>query len=440
MKSIRLRDSTKQETSLIKSKTDTIPNGEKKQKSKSSRTFNNIISGHTWSDTTGFSFNFGGLIDLENLSFNTVDGFVYGLDFRISKSWKKNRSFTFAPEVKWAFSREKPMVRFSSFYSFNRMKQMQLFLTGGTSSRDISTGGSINPWLNSISSLFFKRNYLKLYDSRYLTFGYRTEITNGLNFELSVGYNNRRLLDNNTKFAIVKSSREYSDNIPDNSYLDSTSNPIYALRNQNHFYFTANIVYTPRQRYRIYNETKVSRGSDWPTFVLTWKHGLNEFPDSLGGNKHFDMIRFEVSKLHNVGAFTEFRWRVSAGGIINKNSLSYFDFFHFNSQPIPVLLDNYQNAFKLPAYYSLSTPEFFGEAHIKYTTPYLVLKYLPGLSKTLMRENLSLSYLGSKFHNNYYEIGYSITEVFLFGEIGVYVGFEDLRYKSVGVKIVLKIG
>jgi hypothetical protein len=152
------------------------------------------------------------------------------------------------------------------------------------------------------------------------------------------------------------------------------------------------------------------------------------------------MIRFEVSKMHNIGAFTEFRWRVRAGGIINKNSLSYYDFFHFNSQPIPVLLDDYQDAFRLPAYYSLSTPEFFGEAHIKYTTPYLLLKYLPGLSKTLMRENLSLSYLGSKFHNNYYEIGYSITEIFLFGELGVYVGFEDLKYKSVGIRVVLKIG
>jgi hypothetical protein len=57
-----------------------------------------------------------------------------------------------------------------------------------------------------------------------------------------------------------------------------------------------------------------------------------------------------------------------------------------------------------------------------------------------MRENLSLSYLGSKFHNNYYEIGYSITEIFLFGEMGVYVGFEDLKYKSIGIRVVLKLG
>jgi hypothetical protein len=440
MNSIRLRDSVKQEISLIKSKTDTVPKGGKKEKSKFARTLNEIAFGHTWSDTTGFYFNFGGLVDQRNISFNPVDGFVYGLDFRVSKTWNKKNTLTFAPNAKWAFSRQKPMLRLTTTYSFNKMKQMQLFVNAGTTSRDISNGGSINPLLNSISSLFFKKNYLKLYESRYLTFGYRTEITNGLNLEISAGYDDRRVLENSTNFAILNSSRKYSDNIPDNSYLDSTSNPIYALHNQKHFQFVTNVTYTPRQRYRIYSGTKVNRGSDWPTFTLSWRHGLNEFPDSVGGNKHFDMIRFEVSKMHNIGAFTEFRWRVRAGGLINKNSLSYYDFFHFNSQPIPILLDDYQDAFRLPAYYSLSTPEFFGEAHIKYTTPYLLLKYLPGLSKTLMRENLSLSYLGSKFHNNYYEIGYSITEIFLFGELGVYVGFEDLKYKSVGIRVVLKLG
>jgi hypothetical protein len=92
----------------------------------------------------------------------------------------------------------------------------------------------------------------------------------------------------------------------------------------------------------------------------------------------------------------------------------------------------------IPAFYSLSTPEFYGEVHLKYTTPYLLLKLLPGLSNTLMRENISLSWLGSRYHKNYTEIGYSISEILLLGEIGVYVGFEDIKYKSAGAKLVLR--
>ena len=95
-----------------------------------------------------------------------------------------------------------------------------------------------------------------------------------------------------------------------------------------------------------------------------------------------------------------------------------------------------QDAFMIPAYYSMSTPEFYGEVHVKYTTPYLLIKLLPVLSNTLMSENLSFSYLGSRFHKNYTEFGYSISEFLFLGEIGVYVGFEDLKYKSVGGKLV----
>jgi hypothetical protein len=56
-----------------------------------------------------------------------------------------------------------------------------------------------------------------------------------------------------------------------------------------------------------------------------------------------------------------------------------------------------------------------------------------------MRENLSISYLGSRYHKNYTELGYSITELFLLGEVGVYVGFDDLKFRSVGVRLVLKL-
>jgi hypothetical protein len=55
-----------------------------------------------------------------------------------------------------------------------------------------------------------------------------------------------------------------------------------------------------------------------------------------------------------------------------------------------------------------------------------------------MRENLSLSYLGSRFHQNYTEVGYSISEIMFIGELGVYAGFNDIKYNSIGLKAVLR--
>jgi hypothetical protein len=248
----------------------------------------------------------------------------------------------------------------------------------------------------------------------------------------------RRVLENTTNFSITKSSKDYSENIPVNRYLTTGSNPINALLDQRHADLSAKVQYTPFQRYRKHDGIKIPRGSDWPTFNLTWQHGINEFSEMTDRYKQYDMIRFEASKRKEMGAFGELRWRIRTGGFLDNRSLTFYDFFHFNSQPVPILLDDYQDGFMNPAFYSLSTPELFGEVHIKYTTPYLLLKLLPVLSNTLMRENLTLSYLGALDHRNYTEIGYSLSEVMLLGEIGVYVGFEDVKYNSTGVKLILK--
>ena len=439
IKSIRQRDSLKLAASGASNKPDTAAVSGKKEKSMFLKTIRNIGMGHTWSDTTGFSFNFGGLIDLENLSFNTVDGLVYGLDLRLSKRWGDKASFSLYPELKYAFSREQLMWRLNGTFNYDRIKQREIFFRAGMTSRDISAGGSVNSLINSVTSLFLERNYMKLYENNYVAIGHRRRVAMGVMLELSAEYDHRRMLDNNTDFSFFKTDHGYSDNIPDNFFLQNEPDSMFWLRDQQHLEFVTNVTITPRQRYRVINGAKVPMGSDWPVFTLTWKHGVNEFSEFTDSWRNYDMIRFEASKHHDLGAFSEFNWRIRAAGFINSSSLTFYDFFHYNEQPLPVLIDNYQDAFRLPAYYSLSSPDLYGEVHLKYTTPYLLLKYLPGLSKTLMRENLSFSWLASDFHKSYTEIGYSITELLLLGELGVYAGFENLRYRNAGVRLVLRL-
>jgi hypothetical protein len=440
LRSIEKSDSIKNILSGIReSVTDTVSKRTGKKPGPLGKALNNLMMGHTWSDTTGFSFTNGGLIDLKNLSFNTVDGFVYGIDFRINKRLKDQKSLAFYPDVRYAFSREKIMWRVNANYSIGGMKPKQFSIRTGMTSRDIGTGGGINPLINSVTSLFMEKNYMKLYESRYLTLGYKTEIINGLTLEMSGGFENRKVPENNTSFSFLNTSREYTPNLPENEYLTSGSDIINFVVNQKHIEFVTNVTFTPYQKYRVWDGNKVPQGSDWPTLIFTWKHGANMIPSLSDNYKHFDMFRLEISQKHETGAFSELKWKAGTGGFANKRNLSYFDFFHFNPQPIRLLISNYDDAFMLPAFYSLSTPEFYGEAHLKYTTPYLLLKFLPGLSNTLIRENLWFSYLGSRFHKNYTEIGYSLSEIFFLGEAGIFVGFDDLKYKSFGVKIILRL-
>ncbi len=438
IRSIRVSDSIKSATSIKGTKADSSSTAAKKGKSKFLKALNDIGLGHTWSDTTGFSFTYGGLLAVKNLSFNTVDGFVYGMDFRISKSWKKNNSLSFFPDVRWAFSRKQVMWRINASYKFDGMKQREIFIRTGMTSKDIGNGGSINPLLNTLFTLFLNQNYLKLYQSDYFTLGYRSEIVNGLSLELTAGYEMRKVLENTTDFKIIKTDREYTGNSPVNSYLGPYADPVHALRDQDHATFAAKFTYLPRQKYRISKGNKIPLGSDWPTFSLSWEHGINDFRNAGEQVNHYDRIRAEIFRKHEIGAFSEFRWRLRAGGFIDNRNLTFYDFFHFNPQPVPVLINDYEDAFMIPSYYSMSTPELYGEVHMRYTTPYLFLKLIPGLSNTLIRENLLLSSLGSRFNPNYTEIGYSLSDIFFFLEAGINVGFENLSYKSLGAKVILK--
>jgi hypothetical protein len=437
IRTLKISDSLKIAANLKAQKTDTIPSVKIKEKGKFIKTAGLVIFGHSWSDTTGFRFNHDGLINLKSFGFNSVDGFSYGLNFNISKSWKSRNTLSLIPDMRWSFSRERLMWGVNTSYSFDRIKHRLLFIRAGNKSRDIDDEGGINQLINSLTSLLQKKNYLKLYESQYLSLGYSGEITNGLTLEFSTNYENRRVLQNNTNFSLFESSKVYSENMPVNRYLLPGSNEINALRDQRHLDFLTGISFTPFRKYRMNKGIKIPASSDWPTFELTWKHGINEFNEIHQGLRRYDMLRFEVSRSSTIGAFSNFRWRIRAAGFLDNRDLTFYDFFHINSQPFPLLLNNFEDAFMIPSFYSLSTPEFYTEVHIKYTAPYLFLKLLPVMSNTLMRENISLSYLGTRFQPNYTEIGYSISEILFIGELGVYAGFDDTKYKSVGVRAVL---
>ena len=116
--------------------------------------------------------------------------------------------------------------------------------------------------------------------------------------------------------------------------------------------------------------------------------------------------------------------------LLDNTNLPYYDFFHFNTQPLPVLFNDYNDAFMMPAYYSLSTPEAFAEVHIKYTTPYLLIKLLPVISNTLMRENLSFPILDQDSIRTTQKLDIPSANFLLVGEIGVYAGFDDLQIQK----------
>jgi len=137
----------------------------------------------------------------------------------------------------------------------------------------------------------------------------------------------------------------------------------------------------------------------------------------------------------DLGIFKDLSWSIGAGTFINNSNVHFADFKHFNTQESPVLLNREKDAFMLLEYYQFSTMDWFAEAHIKYNTPFLIVKRLPFFSKKLWKETLYASYLYQPGFKNYVELGYGLNEIFFFADAGVFAGFEDGKYERLGIKV-----
>ncbi len=408
---------------------------EKKKQSKASLFVRYALGGKRWELSKKSSLSFDGLADLKSVSFNTVDGFVIGTGMQFSSKTGEKGRLTVDPTVKYSFSREKLMWAVSANNLYNPINAGSFFARAGSYSTDFSPVG-INPFLNTVSSLFFRKNPMKLYYSTFITAGHRGDLANGLNLELSGMWEHREVLENTTSFSFFSPGEGYTVNIPDSPFTagDTEGRPALLPANHSNASFTAQLTWTPRQRYRIRNGAKLNEGSDWPTFRLSYKHGYN-YNDTLSG--HYDLLMAEISRSSQFAALSEFRWRISAGGFINGKNLQLQDLYYFNIQSSPLLLNDYEDAFHLKPYYTVASDGVFAMTHLRYTSPYLFLKRLPGLSRTMMRENLSTSVLWTPRYGFYAEAGYSVSEIFFMAEAGIYAGFRDGKYESLGFRVIL---
>jgi len=117
--------------------------------------------------------------------------------------------------------------------------------------------------------------------------------------------------------------------------------------------------------------------------------------------------------------------------------MDFTDFLHYRIDGYAI---NYPSTESYAAqYYKYSTNNWGASADVHYVSPLILLKYLPWFNDTYCRENL-IWHSNYSSHAGYYNVfGYSISEIFLFMEIGMYAAFEDVRFHSFGLNIKMNL-
>jgi hypothetical protein len=407
----------------IDSKKDTLKKGK--------NVFMAVLTGYNWhSKDRKQNFSFSGIVNIDQLRFNTVDGFVTGLSLSYNKTTKE-RSFNINPQIAYAFNREVLMGRFTGGVSHTPMLRGYFGVVVGSESVDFNRENGVSTFGNSLASLAFRTNYMKLYEHQYGEINNRIDIVNGLNLRTSLAYYDRRMLKNTSNFSFYSDSlRHYTPNLPINDSIFGNYTP-----NHKAFIAKLGLSYTPFYYFRIHENRKYMLYSKYPTFSADAKFGI---PDIAGSNVKFVQLELGVRQSFTLGSSNKLSYRLACGDFLVKNRLYFPDFKHFNTQEIPVVIGDFANSFQLLQYYKHSTNSQYAQGFIGYTSPFMAIKYLPWFSNRMWLENLYFSSLGAKGNKPYWEFGYSISQISVFGGIGVFVGFEGEKFYSFGVKASIK--
>ncbi|WP_299117290.1 DUF5686 and carboxypeptidase regulatory-like domain-containing protein [uncultured Winogradskyella sp.] len=334
------------------------------------------ILGYTYQNSHK-NFRLGYNIPIGGIQFNTVQGYTAKTDFFFTKNYDDfKRFFRANASIQYGFSDERLRATGSLTYKFNNTNRRILRLSGGVSAEQFNSANPITPFINSISTLFFEDNYMKLYDKSYLQLNYSEELFNGLRLFGQLSYERRKALFNTTDQVFIN---EDDDIYTSNNPLDETAYRVAPF--ETHNILKANV--TARinfgQKYLSYPDSKFNIGSDaYPTLVLSYEKGFG----ATNSDYDYDQVKARLYQSFNIADKGRFRYNLRAGKFFDADDIAFMDYQHFNGNQTHVSTQgNYTNVFNNLPYYAGSTNDAYLEAHTEHDFNGFLLGKVPLLNK-----------------------------------------------------------
>jgi len=210
---------------------------------------------------------------------------------------------------------------------------------------------------NTISTLFYRRNYLKLYERWN---GYLHVAKNhgtGFSWTAKAGFQQRLPLNNNTSFSFAKESAGgFTENMP-------AEFKGYKWEQHNAVTAKVSLSYQPGYTYVKYPEYMQPNRSRMPTFTLSYEKGI---PNVLDSKVDFDKWRFGIRDDIGLKLLGTFSYNIATGGFLNDRLVNIPDLNHINGNQL-LLASPYLESFQLAPYYAYSNHEpIYGEAHVEW--------------------------------------------------------------------------
>src|SRR4051812_2985187 len=298
---------------------------------------------------------------ISSVQFNTVEGWVTQLRVswfkRLDTIPGRGRSINISPTIRYGFSNGHLNAHVSMNYVTGKRYPWTISIAGGKRVYQFNNANPIGPFLNSLSTLFYERNYMKIYEAWFARANFSKVVAEGLTLSATLQYQDRMPLENTTDFTFKNSeTRTYAPNFPQELMSENFTRHQAVIA-------TIGASWRPGSKYIEFPDRKVSLGSKYPTFNLALIQGVNGL---FGSKIDYTKWRFGIQDNINLKLFGNFRYSIFTGGFLRTDSVAVPDYQHFNGNQV-VFASNYLSSFQLLPYYQYSnTASNYVQLHVEH--------------------------------------------------------------------------
>jgi len=352
----------------------------------------------------------------EWFSVNTIEGFVINPQVKFTQNLDGNRFFTLTPSVRYGFENHRFQANIKSQFFYNPKKNGLVYISGGKSIEQIYSESTLSSLNNTLHTLLFKENFLKVYERTYAEIGHSFSPIKDFLFSSKVSWNERNPLNNLERF---EEDDYYTSNNPVNSELSNT-----AFKMHQAFILQLKLRWQFRHQIVKKRGNLVSQGK-YPSITLSYSNALLNV---LGSDVSYQKIAVTLKDEYILGK-TKGAWLVEIGDFLTNNELTFVDFNHFKGKQ--TFYGNYSNdQFQLLDYYYNSTSAIYFQAHYEHS-----FQPLTKSKKVKLKPVLGAHYLYTKTNGHYIELGGGLGKALGAWRVDFYSSFRNGDSESTGFRI-----
>lgn len=343
------------------------------------------------------NYNFSSL--LNSVFYNTVEGF--GMNYQVSYTRRidsiSNKYLSYSGKLRYGLSSDKFYASFSGSIPLN---SFGLKFSLGSDVLDLNDFENISQLGNSINSLFYERNLLKLHEQKFANLSFSKSL-GSLQTTWGVSWSNRRSLQNNADYTIRDlGRRQFTSNNPFYPQQELLLFPEYQSLK-----FSAGLSYAFSKEYESHPSGKYYRSSKYPRLNVNYTKGINGV---LGSDVNYDLLTFDLSKSDmKLGLFGKLSIWLGAGKFLSVENMYYPDYKHFKGNKTLTYVPGI-NSFLFLDYYVFSASDRYSEFHIEHNFSGFFMNKLPLLRKLKLTEIGGFNYLNTPSFRQYSEFYFGL--------------------------------